>query len=231
MKILALITARGGSKRLPGKNLMDLEGLPMIAHTIRAAQGSAFFGNMDLICSTDDPRIAQTAKDFACEVPFIRPANLAGDNAGSLEVVKHALDFLSSEGRGPYDWLLLLQPTSPLRESRHIDEAIQIAEKNQVDSVVSVVQLKHKAQNLRVITDDGALSPLVTESGFGQTLAVNGSIYLTQVECILKESSFFGQRSLPYIMDSENSIDIDTIDDFRSAQKVLSERGVQRVNV
>src|SRR3990167_5792850 len=143
LKILGVITARGGSKGIPGKNIKSLLGKPLIVYTIEAAKASGVFdpaagGASRLILSTDDPSIAEVAKKYSCEVPFMRPKieELAGDKATHLEVMKHAISWLKEKENYHPDYTMILQPTSPMRKPEHIKEAVELILKTGADSAV-----------------------------------------------------------------------------------------------
>ena len=237
LKFLVIVPARGGSKRLQGKNHMQLGGRPLIEYTIDAARKSRYCKNFDLVCSTDDKEIARIAWVNDCLVPFLRPPKLASDKANSMDVVLHALSYMESETKKKYDYVILLQPTSPLRTWRHLDEAITKALRHRCDSVVSVVQLHHLFYNLRYLKRDGSLGDMVlrkeglkTRKG-SKIFAINGAIYITRRDVIVEQKDFYGRRSLPYSMDKKTSIDIDTLEDFRSAEFLMQQKNNSRTKV
>ncbi|ELV2779730.1 acylneuraminate cytidylyltransferase family protein, partial [Enterobacter cloacae] len=141
---IALIPARGGSKRLPDKNIKLLNGKPLIAWTIIAARESGLFD--DIIVSTDSENIASLAKKFGANVPFIRPQNLSDDTATTAEVVRHAVDFIQQAEKVSIDIICLLQPTSPLRTATHIKEAFNLYKEKKAKSVISVCKVEHSLQ-------------------------------------------------------------------------------------
>ena len=151
MKVLGVITARGGSKGIPGKNLKLLGGRPLIAYTIDAAQQSNALDR--LILSTDDPAIAEAARALGCEVPFLRPPELARDDTPHLPVMQHAVEWLAAHDSYHPDLVLILQPTSPLRRAEHMREAVSLAQTSAADSVVGVSAVPvhyHPLRTLRV---------------------------------------------------------------------------------
>src|SRR3989344_1610132 len=139
MKVLGVITARGGSKSIPRKNIKDLAGKPLIAYTIEAAHKSGVFDRV--ILSTDDQEIADVAKRFGCEVPFMRPAELAEDTTPHLPVMQHAVRWLKENQGYESDYVAILQPTAPLRQSFHFKEALELLKRLEADSVVSVIEI------------------------------------------------------------------------------------------
>src|SRR3989344_3893142 len=161
-KFLGVITARGGSKGIPGKNIKPLLGKPLIAYTIEAAQESGVFDR--IILSTDDPAIAEVAKKYGCEVPFIRPKELAEDNAQHLPVMRHAIQWLKEhEGYEP-DYTMILFPTCPFRQPEHIREAVDIILKTGADSVLGVSRVPGHFNPYRSM-DKGVDGKLVLVNG------------------------------------------------------------------
>lgn len=235
MNVLALITARGGSVGLPRKNVLPLGGKPLIVHSIEAA-AAARSANADIsriVVSTDDPEIAEVSRRFGAEVPFLRPETLARPDTPSLPVVEHAVAALEAEGAPRFDWVLLLQPTSPLRTAGDIREALRLAAQGSATAVIGVTEANssHPAK-LRVI-EDGLLRPYLggevvqtrrQELG-SDVYKTNGAIYLARRGVLLEEGSFYGKRPLAYVMPPERSIDIDTPLDFEIAEFLLSRRG------
>lgn len=222
-KILAVITARGGSKGIPRKNIKDLCGKPLIAYTIKAAKASKYLTRC--IVSTDDKEIADISRKFDADVPFIRPEEFAQDESTSMEVVRHALSWLSENKDEYYDYLMILQPTSPLRTAEDIDACIEKIVDTNADSVMSMMELvDFSLKKLKVIEDD-EIKPLVEEeagqSSRRQDLSKiykrNCAIYLTKTELIMK-GDLFGKISRPYIMSEERSVDINKPIDFELAE-------------
>lgn len=230
IKILAVIAARGGSKGIPGKNIKKLIGKPLIAYTIQAAQNSRHRSRMDLICSTDDEKIARTARRYGCDVPFMRPKKLATDKAASADVVMHALHEMEERNGVTYSHILLLQPTSPLRTAWHIDEAVRIMTRKDADAVVSVAPVGQSPYIMRTVTAEGYLMPLLKAGTFARrqdmpdVYLINGAIYLVRRGFFVKTRQFSGKRACPYVMDSSSSIDIDTLEDWNMAERLLKKR-------
>src|ERR1035437_8121405 len=154
MQILYLITARGGSKGVPGKNIRILGEKPLIAYSIEAAKKSIYKGT-DVV-STDDDEIAAVAKKYGAEVPFRRPAELATDSASSMDAIMHALDFFSKQNK-KFDIVVLLQPTSPLRTSKHIDEAMKLMQSKKADAIVSVCEAEHHPLWSNTLPENGSM--------------------------------------------------------------------------
>jgi len=213
-KILAVITARGGSKRLPDKNILDLAGKPLIAWTIDEAKKSKYIDK--LIVSTDSIKIVKVSKKYGAEVPFIRPEHLANDKADSISVLKHAIDFYKDE----FYYIILLQPTSPLRKVEDIDSAIEILD-DQTKAIVSVCETDHSPLWSNTLPKDLSMKDFIREdvkNKRSQDLPVyyrlNGAIYISEIDYLIKMNGFIGGRTNAMIMLNEKSIDIDKRIDF-----------------
>lgn len=218
-KILALITARGGSKGLPGKNTRVLGDRPLIAWSIDAAHGARHVART--IISTDDNAIADVARKHGAEVPFLRPTALAQDNSPHIDVVLHALEALKAvDGFAP-DALLLLQPTSPFRTSADIDRAVELARTKNAPAVISVVETHDHPYLARRLDGSGRMSPFVPcELGYPRrqdlppAYALNGAIYLCRVDILKDQRTFEPPGCIGYVMPPERSMQIDTLWDF-----------------
>ena len=225
MKILALIPARGGSKRLPGKNIRLLGGKPLITWSIDTAKKIADI--CDILVSTDDPEIAAVCKEADAMVPWLRPARLATDTASSIDVALHALDWYESE-KGAVDGLLLLQPTSPFRTPKTVRRGIELYNENDQQPVLGVSPC-HDHPMWTLKTDGKYLVPFMHEHGLGlrsQDLplayVVNGSFYLNQPTQLRASRSFVGVKAIPLLIESsQEALDIDTRWDFQMAMSAL----------
>lgn len=226
MKIIAVIPARAGSKRLPGKNVKMLGEHPLIAWTIRAALQSS--GVSDVVVTTDDLQAAEIARRYGATVPGMRPAHLATDTASSVDVVRHVVDEYEARN-GPVQGVLLLQPTSPFRRTESIDKAIELFGSSPARSVVSVSPAStHPAWCFKLQAD--SMQPFM---GWGQVsrrsqdlepaYTLNGSIYLIAPDVLRKMNGFIFEGTVPMVMaDGAESLDIDTIDDWNEAQRLLT---------
>ena len=221
-KILVVIPARGGSKGLPGKNIKNLCGKPLIAYSIDIAR--AITSDDNICVSTDDIEIKNVVEKYGLFVPFIRPSELATDTATTNDVLLHAIDFYEKQGK-VYDIILLLQPTSPLRKIEEVKEAISIYQ-NDVDMVVSVTK-SHAPAVLCQENESGYIELIYNKKAIGrQSLTTlyefNGAIYVINVNSLkLKGLSGFNKR-IKYEMPKESSIDIDDIYDFYLVESILS---------
>ncbi|GAA5132120.1 cytidylyltransferase domain-containing protein [Thalassotalea piscium] len=229
-KILAIIPARAGSKRLPGKNSKQLCGKPLVQWTMEAAQQCQEID--EIIVSTDCENIAAIAQKCGLPVPFLRPKEIAGDTATANDVVKHTVDYYKKKGR-VFDYILWLQPTSPLRSSNNIKEAIERLKEKSADGVISVCECDHSPMWSNTLDEDGSMtsfvSTFVKKNPRSQALPtfyrLNGAIYITKVDKLLAQETFFLEEKLfAYVMDREASIDIDHHLDFKLAEFLLTER-------
>jgi CMP-N-acetylneuraminic acid synthetase len=228
MRLLAIIPARGGSKGIPRKNIAPLCGRPLIAYTIEAAQKSAVVDR--IVVSTDNVEIAKVSKGLGAEVRM-RPAALAEDDTPTRAVLYNVVSELAAEGYRP-DAVLTLQPTSPLRTSKHINEAVALFEScRDADSLVSCIEVPHVFHPLSVMEKDenGFLKPFYSEpqphrrQDKAAVYARNGAaIYITRTEHLA--SYVFGGKLVPYLMDERCSVDIDTTADLDLAERSLRER-------
>lgn len=225
--MLAVIPARGGSKGVPGKNIKELAGKPLIAYTIEAALNSNIFSKV--IVSTDSREIAEAALRYGAEVPFLRPDEISGDMTSSDDVIKHALSYYSDQAV-LFDHVCKLQPTSPLRTGRHLKDAYQLFIDRQADFLVSICECEHSPLWSGTIEEDLRLDNFISEEAkraCRQNLPtyyrLNGAIYMGKVDCFLKNNSFLGQNSIAYIMEQKDSIDIDSPLDFMIAETILKE--------
>lgn len=214
-RILAVITARGGSKGVPGKNIYPVKGLPLIAWTILAARRSQHIDR--LVLSSDDPEIIAVAGKYGCEVPFVRPAALANDEASSAEVVAHTIQSLDES----YDIVVLLQPTSPLRGTEDIDAAIELLCASGAPSVISVCETDKSPYWMYTINNIGELEPLITTQSrplrrqdCPPVFVPNGAIYVVRSKQFLADRCFVHKATHAWVMSACRSIDVDTHDDL-----------------
>jgi CMP-N,N'-diacetyllegionaminic acid synthase len=222
--MIAIIPARGGSKGLPGKNIRDLNGIPLIAHTIEAALKSKKISRV--ILSTDCERIANIGKQFGAEVPFFRPAHLASDTARAIDTYIHTLDeLLKNEGLNVKE-VIVLQPTSPFRTFIDIDNSINLFYEKNADSVISFCEEIHPVTWHKYLNDDGSLVPIFKENIRNRqeerkSYFPNGAIYVFK-RSILEAGKYYTPKTYAYIMSRESSVDIDTLEDFEYAEFLAS---------
>lgn len=224
-RVLALITARGGSKRLPRKNIIELAGKPLIAWTIEAARKSRYVDS--IVVSTDDDEIAQISERFGAQIPFRRPDALASDTASSNEVILHALSVLKNE----FDLLVLLQPTSPLRTAKHIDESLEELFLKGAEGVISVAPCEHSPLWSNTLPESGSMNNFIRSNvntrsqDLDKYYRLNGAVYAFHIESILAQKGiFYSENVYSYIMLAEYSVDIDSELDFKIAEVLMSAR-------
>lgn len=222
-RVLGLITARGGSKGLPRKNVLPLAGKPLIAWTVEAARASATLSRV--VLSSDDDDIIRVAEAFGCEVPFRRPARLAADDTPGIAPVLHALGELDG-----FDYVVLLQPTSPLRTAADIDGAVWRCVSSDAPSCVSVVAVNKPPQwmytlgegRLRPILSSG--SPLRRRQDAAPVYALNGAVYVADVDDLRRTRSFVTDATVGYVMPPERSVDVDDELDLRWCAFLLTQQ-------
>lgn len=233
MSIVALIPARSGSKGIPRKNLVPIAGRPLIAYAIEAARSADCFDH--IIASTDDAEIAEVARRYGAEAPFLRPAELAGDTSPMLDVLCHALDWCESTGER-IDVMVVLQPTSPLRTARHISEAVALFFERNATSVVSVMEVPHQFNPISVLTmKDGVLQPYLNElppitrrQDKPRVYARNGPAVLVCAPSTLRAGELYGTSCIPYLMSAIDSLDIDKREDLELAEWFIERRRSDR---
>ncbi len=231
--VLGVVTARAGSKGLPGKNTRPLAGKPLIAYTIDAARESGAFDR--LILSTDDEQAMAIAKAHGCEVPFVRPAALATDDTIHLDVMIHAAAWLRDHERYEPEWTMILMPTSPLRQPRHIVEAIELAVRTGTDSVVSVDEMPAHYNPMRAIAiDEQGMATLFVgrrpvrerpnrRQDMPPVWVLNGAIYLFRTRLLFEATpTLYGDRVAAYVMPPPSGLNIDDAEDWDRAEKLLS---------
>jgi CMP-N,N'-diacetyllegionaminic acid synthase len=219
--ILALIPARGGSKGVPRKNIRDTAGKPLIAWTIEAAQKSKYIDR--LILSSDDNEIIEVARKWGCEAPFIRPRELALDSTPGIEPVLHAIHNVPD-----YDYIILLQPTSPLRTAEDIDACVEQCLSQGANACVSVVEPDKSPYWMYELNENNRMNPLLKveqmitrRQDMPQVVALNGAVYIAKPDWLLKHSTFLTTETLAFIMPKERSIDVDTEFDLWLVEAIL----------
>ncbi|MEZ8602552.1 MULTISPECIES: cytidylyltransferase domain-containing protein [Vibrio] len=224
-KILAFIPARGGSKRLPRKNILPLAGKPLIGWSIEAAKDSKYINQ--IFISTDDQEIAEVAQSFGIDVPELRPSHLASDTASTADVLTYTLEKFGNN----VDIVVLLQPTSPLRTAVHIDQALELFVKKQASSVVSVTPCEHPPTWSNTLPDDGSLGEFVRPEALKRSQDLegfyrfNGAIYIFDVRKFLKcRDICYTNESFAYVMENKDSFDIDQQLDFDLAEFFINKR-------
>ncbi|MBU1368322.1 MAG: acylneuraminate cytidylyltransferase family protein [Bacteroidetes bacterium] len=222
-KIIAIIPARGGSKRIPGKNIKLLNNKPLIYWTIEAAKKSKYIDK--LIVSTDDDEIAQISRQFDVQVPFLRPKKISNDNSDSISLIKHAIEFYGNI----YDYVLLLQPTSPLRLTLDIENSIELLNEK-IKSVVSVCEAEHSPLWSNTLPSNLSMKDFIRpelsnmrSQELPKYYRLNGAIYIAETEYIYRQNGFLGEGAKAYIMPQGRSMDIDTELDWKIVEAIVKE--------
>lgn len=219
-KLLALIPARGGSKGIKNKNIITLNGFPLISYSIKASLGSRYID--DTVVTTDSDEIASIAKRYGASVPFMRPSMLASDRAKTIDAVLHSIKMFEKMGKY-FDILVLLQPTQPLRTAEDIDKAIEMFFEKNKKGLVSVCPVEEHPILIRSIDENSNLTALLKKNStcrrqdMEDYYRVNGCIYINQIAGLSKETSF-NDNPVGFIMDRSHSVDIDEMKDLYIAE-------------
>ena len=229
IKILAIIPARKGSKGIPNKNIRNFAGLPLLAHSIKTAKESKLINR--IIVSTDSSKIAKIANKFGAETPFLRPAKFAQDDSLDLPLFLHALNWLKINENYVPDIVVQLRPTSPIRYVNKIDRAIQtLIDNPKADSLRGVIKSKQNPYKMWALDKNGFMKPVIKQSKYNEaynmprqklpeTYWQTGYIDVIYPKTILEKKSMSGDKIIPFFLDSKDSIDIDTIEDWKNAEK------------
>lgn len=226
-RFLAIIPARGGSKGIPRKNIKNINGKPLIQYTIDEAKGSKYLDK--IIVSTDDEEIAEVALHCGAEVPFLRPKELAQDGSKTIDTLIHVLKELNSM-MDNYNYLVLLQPTQPMRKSWHIDEAIESIIEKDEESLVSVSLVNENPILTRTINKYGTLEKIlninstVRRQDFPKYYKVNGAIYINKIDSNFNENTSLNDNKLAYVMDKAYDVDIDEEIDIEMFELMLNKQ-------
>lgn len=230
MQILGLIPARAGSKGIPGKNTRPLLGKPLLSYTIEAAMACRQIQHV--VLTTDDPKAADIGRSAGIDVPFTRPDSLARDNTATLPVVQHAVAWLEARG-WRYDAVCLLQPTNPLRRTEHIERCIRAMMRDDADCAMTVLRVPAKynphwvyfeAEGGTLRLSTGAAEPPPRRQVLPPAYHREGSVYLTRRDVLIEEGSLYGRRTVGVVLEPEESVAIDTLDDWERAEAMLRSR-------
>lgn len=229
MRVLFVVTARGGSKGVPRKNIAYIGKYPLVAYKIIAAQKSKY--DKRIIVSTDDREIADVSKKYGAEVPFMRPHELATDDASSMDVVEHAMRWIEENDENHYDYVCLMEPSSPFLSYIDVDKAIELLSKSDADSLIGVKEAEVSSIFIHPLDRNGRLSLLYRSLVEMKSLrrqdqikeyTPNGCIYLAKWDYLKNRKQIYAENSVPYIMPSERSIEIDTNLDLLVAETLVS---------
>jgi CMP-N-acetylneuraminic acid synthetase len=227
LRVLGLVPARGGSKGIPRKNIQLLAGKPLLQYTIEAAHSARLLARV--VLSTDDPEIAEVGRRCGIEVPFERPIDLAGDATPTLPVVQHAVRWLEAAG-DRFDAVCILQPTSPLRSPEVIDGCIELLERHQVDTVMTVLPVppEHNPHWVFFQNADGLLhlstgerAPIPRRQDLPSAFHREGSVYVTRRDVVIVDDAILGERVAGYPLDPERSVNLDERKDWDRAERLL----------
>jgi CMP-N-acetylneuraminic acid synthetase len=226
MRILAIVPARSGSERLPGKNIKVINGKPLIQWSISSALGIDEISRV--IVSTDCQYIADIALQSGAEVPFLRPKEFSTNESSSADVIKHALDYYKKLGEF-FDYVLFLQPTSPIRNKKHNEQAIALLRDKEADAIVSVCECEHPPLWSNKLPESMSMDHFIRDEiknsrsqDLAQFYRLNGAIYLTKTSRFYEEGSLLLSSNIyAYVMDNESSVDIDINVDFLLAEVIL----------
>ena len=232
MNVLFVITARGGSKGVPQKNIRKVGRLPLIAYKIIAAQKCSV--NKRIIVSTDDEEIAQVSVKYGAEIPFIRPDYLATDSASSMDAVVHAVEWIKEHDSKKYDYICLLEPSSPFASYKDLDNAFELLQISKADTLLGVKETEVNKLFIHSLDRDNKLSHFfyaikdlkdVRRQSLEKEYTMNGCMYIAKWDYFEKNRLFHSENSVPYIMPEENSIEIDSMYNFKIAC-LLAESGM-----
>ena len=225
-RFLAIIPARGGSKGIPNKNIMDICGKPLIAYSIEAGKKSKYID--EIIVSTDSEEIKVIAAKYGAVVPFLRPKQLSNDSAKSIDLVLHAIEFYKNINIG-FDYIVLLQPTSPLRNFAHVDEAIEKLMESNGTSLVSVRETDENPVLMRTIENEKLKEvisfegPNLRRQDLPRFYIFNGALYINSNDMLITKKRFIDEDTVPYVMNKESSVDIDTMLDAKLVELIIKE--------
>ena len=228
MKVLFVITARGGSKGVPRKNIRMLGNLPLIAYKIIAAQKC----NVDkrIIVSTDDEEIANVGIKYGAEVPFIRPDYLATDSASSMDVVEHAMHWIEQNDTEKYDYICMLEPSSPFASYKDLNNAFTLMEESKADTLLGMKEVEVNKVFIHSLDTDNKLSYFyhaikdlksVRRQDQKKEYTMNGCMYIAKWDYFKKNKLFHSENSIPYIMPEESSIEIDSMFSYQMACSII----------
>lgn len=228
---LAIIPARGGSKGLPRKNVKKLCGKPLIVWSIEAGLKSNYVD--ELIVSTDDKEIVEIATKYGAKVPFLRPDYLASDTATSFDAVKHTIDYYKNELGKEFDYIVLLEPTSPLRESDDIDSAIKKLLHSNADSIVGISKTEDQNPAFLILKDDSNYisgyenkeMKVLRRQDISDVYFFEGTIYISKIEVLLNKKSFYHKNTIGYEVPKYKSLEIDDMDDFIMVEAIMKYKG------
>ena len=232
--MLAIIPARGGSKGLPGKNIKLLNGKPLIAYTIEAAINSKYIDRV--IVSTDSEDIAEVARQYGAEVPFMRPEELASDTAAAIDVYLHATEFVMNETGEKIEKFMVLLPTAPMRTEEHINRAVDFFYENMALTLISIKEAEtpitwymNKDESNHISNAGFGVGNAVTNRQVNNKYYIpNGAIYILDYDLLKTKRTYYCDNTIGFEMSAEDSIDIDTLIEFKFAEMLIKEKAYSR---
>ena len=225
-KLLAIIPARKNSKRILGKNLASLNGKPLVCHTIEEALKNKYIDK--LIVTTDDPKISKVSKNYGIHVDKLRPSYLSKDNSKTIDIISYEIIKLQKK-KEFYDYIMLLQPTSPFRTNKNIDSAISLLIKKKAECITSVCETEHPIEWCGKLSKENSMENFLSKKvngkrsqDFKKSYRINGAIYIAKIDDVLKKNTLLlnNKKSYAYIMDRYESIDIDNEIDLEFANYI-----------
>ena len=228
---LAIIPARGGSKGLPGKNIKELCGKPLIAWSIEAGLKSKYLD--EVVVSTDYQNIADIAKEYGANVPFLRPDYLASDTATSFDTVKHTIEYYKNELGKEFDYIVLLEPTSPLREVSDIDKAIKFLLESTADSIVGISKTEDQNPAFLIRKDNANFisgyenkdMQVLRRQDIDDIYFFEGTIYISKTNVLVDKKTFYHENTIGYEVPKYKSLEIDDMDDFIMVEAMMKHKG------
>lgn len=229
---LAIIPARGGSKGLPGKNIKELCGKPLIAWSIEAGLGSKYID--EVMVTTDSEEIARIARAFDASVPFLRPAELASDTSTSFDAIRHSINFYEIDLHKKFDYIVMLEPTSPLREKSDIDKSIeQLLSNTQASAIVGICKtesqhpafLANKNDNNFLVGYENQDMKVLRRQEISDVYFFEGSVYVSHTKTLINMKTFYHERTLGYEVPKWKSLEIDDLDDFIMVEALMKYKG------
>lgn len=224
--MLAIIPARGGSKELPGKNIKQLCGKPLISYTIEAAISAKTIDR--IVLSTDDREIARVASKYRIEIPFMRPKKLAEDNSPAIDAYLYTINKINTDLEGNYKEFIVLLPTSPLRDGEDIDKAVGLFYEKNADSVISCVEMQHPPYWAKKIDGQGKIKSYFSgddgnrnRQDFETAYIPNGALFIFKCTLLEETGNYYSDMTYAYIMPKERSVDIDSLSDFYYAEYLM----------
>ncbi len=228
---LAIIPARGGSKGLPGKNIKELCGKPLIAWSIEAGLKCKYLD--EVMVTTDYQNIVEVSKQYGAIVPFLRPNKLASDTTTSFDAIKHTIEYYKNELNKEFDYIVLLEPTSPLRESSDIDKAIEVLLDSDVDSIVGICRTEDQNPVFLVLKNEKSFisgyenkeMKVLRRQDIKDVYFFEGTIYISKTNVLLDKKTFYHENTIGYEVPKYKSLEIDDMDDFVMVEAIMKHKG------